>query len=63
MIRNKNFSLFFFNYLNILGLPKDNTSIENGIIIDKSRRWPLMIDPQKQANKFIKNFSKGKWRI
>ncbi len=31
---------------NIAGLPKDDTSIENGIIIDKSRRWPLMIDPQ-----------------
>ena len=30
---------------NISGLPKDDTSTENGIIIDKSRRWPLMIDP------------------
>jgi len=30
---------------NISGLPKDSTSIENGIIIDKSKRWPLMIDP------------------
>jgi len=24
----------------------------------KSRRWPLMIDPQSQANKFIKNLAK-----
>jgi dynein heavy chain len=31
---------------NIAGLPKDDTSIENGIIIEKSRRWSLMIDPQ-----------------
>jgi len=23
------------------------------------RRWPLMIDPQTQANKFIKNMGKG----
>ena len=30
---------------NIAGLPKDDTSTENGIIIDKSRRWSLMIDP------------------
>ena len=35
-------------------LPNDNLSIENGIIMFKSRRWPLMIDPQNQANKFIK---------
>lgn len=39
-------------------MPKDDTSIENGIIIDKSRRWPLMIDPQTQANKYIKNLGK-----
>jgi len=43
---------------NIAGLPKDDTSTENGIIIDKARRWPLMIDPQTQANKFIKNLGK-----
>jgi dynein heavy chain len=43
---------------NIAGLPKNDTSIENGIIIDKSRRWPLMIDPQNQANKYIKNMGK-----
>ena len=39
-------------------LPSDNLSIENAIIIFTSRRWPLMIDPQNQANKFIKNLSK-----
>ncbi|CAJ1434663.1 unnamed protein product, partial [Effrenium voratum] len=38
----------------ICGLPNDAFSIENGIIIDKSRRWPLCIDPQGQANKWIK---------
>jgi dynein heavy chain len=26
-------------------LPNDNLSIENGIIMFGSRRWPLMIDP------------------
>lgn len=40
---------------NLNGLPKDDSSIENGIIIANSRRWPLMIDPQNQANKYIKN--------
>jgi dynein heavy chain, axonemal len=29
----------------VAGLPNDNLSIENGIIMFKSRRWPLMIDP------------------
>jgi len=29
----------------VAGLPNDNLSIENGIILFKSRRWPLMIDP------------------
>ena len=42
----------------MVGLPKDENSIENGIIIEKSRRWPLMIDPQGQANKYIKNMGK-----
>ncbi len=39
----------------VAGLPNDNLSIENGIIMFKSRRWPLMVDPQTQANKFVKN--------
>lgn len=36
------------------GLPADALSTENGIIISKARRWPLMIDPEAQANKWIK---------
>jgi dynein heavy chain len=42
----------------VCGLPNDNLSVENGIILDTGRRWPLMIDPQRQANKFIKVFGK-----
>lgn len=44
---------------NIFGLPSDSFSIESAIIIHNARRWPLMIDPQGQANKWIKNMEKG----
>lgn len=39
---------------NINGLPSDTVSIDNGIMSVKSDRWPLMIDPQTQANQWIK---------
>jgi dynein heavy chain len=45
---------------NINGLPRDAVSIDNGIIMSYSRRWPLMIDPQGQANKWIRNTEKDK---
>jgi dynein heavy chain, axonemal len=48
MIRN--WSLF--------GLPNDAFSVENAIINKNTRRWPLFIDPQGQANKWIKNMEK-----
>ena len=40
---------------NIQGLPNDSFSTENGVIVVRGRRWPLMVDPQGQAQKWIKN--------
>ncbi|XP_008209980.1 dynein heavy chain 2, axonemal [Nasonia vitripennis] len=40
---------------NIQGLPSDDFSTENGIIITRGTRWPLVIDPQAQAAKWIRN--------
>lgn len=43
----------------IAGLPNDGFSIDNGIMVANARRWPLMIDPQNQANKWIKNLERS----
>ncbi|EDV25795.1 uncharacterized protein TRIADDRAFT_23475 [Trichoplax adhaerens] len=48
---------------NIQGLPNDSFSTENGIIVARGNRWPLMIDPQGQALKWIKNMEGNKLSI
>lgn len=40
---------------NLQGLPSDDFSTENGIIVTRGSRWPLIIDPQCQAHTWIKN--------
>jgi len=39
---------------NLQKLPADDFSTENGVLVTKSRRFPLMIDPQNQANAWVR---------
>ena len=45
---------------NIQGMPNDPFSTENGVIVTRGTRWPLMVDPQSQAIKWIKNMEATK---
>jgi dynein heavy chain len=42
----------------ICALPSDSLSTQNALIMDNGRRWPLLIDPQGQANRYIRAMSK-----
>lgn len=60
-----------FSLINVMGdpvqisnwnlnfLPSDRTSLENGILTTKAERWGLCIDPQMQANRWLKSMLKN----
>lgn len=46
---------------NICTLPTDSVSVCNAILVTRSERWPLMIDPQEQANRWIRKMEEAKY--
>ena len=42
----------------MLGLANDRNSLENGLLMTRSKKWPLVIDPEGIANKWIRNLEK-----
>ncbi|XP_068180103.1 dynein axonemal heavy chain 11 [Antennarius striatus] len=45
------------------GLPNDRMSTENAVILTTSERWPLIIDPQQQGIKWIRNMLGSDLRV
>ena len=43
----------------VQGLPSDPFSVDSAIFIHSSRRWPLIVDPQGQANYWIKSMERS----
>jgi len=48
------------SWTNRFKLPNDSLSIDNAIIMQNSARYPLMIDPQIQANRWIREMEKSR---
>ncbi|XP_059157269.1 dynein axonemal heavy chain 6-like [Physella acuta] len=45
------------------GLPKDKLSTENATFVSRARKWPLFIDPQGQAVRWIRELEKSRLKI
>merc|ERR1719331_489592 len=47
----------------IQGLPTDSVSINNGVMVVRTKRWPLLIDPQEQGTKWIKKLEGKEMKV
>ena len=42
------------------GLPRDTFSIDNAVMIYHQNKWPLLIDPQGQANQWLRSWEQSR---
>merc|ERR1719160_2411829 len=47
----------------IQGLPSDSVSLNNGVMVVRTKRWPLLIDPQEQGTKWIKKMEGKEMKV
>ncbi|OEH79493.1 heavy chain 2 family protein [Cyclospora cayetanensis] len=45
------------------GLPTDSFSTENGVLMMNAPKWPLVIDPQNQANRWIRKLKSSEIKV
>ncbi|KAH9496161.1 Dynein heavy chain 6, axonemal [Bulinus truncatus] len=45
------------------GLPRDKLSTENATFVSRARKWPLFIDPQGQASRWVREMEKGRLKV